>query len=97
MEKAKQSFEGLESYETGYKKGEAEGYEKGFSNGIETSMLIVNARLDTACKITSTKDEFYRFMKDTFELGGASYDKSGEKEERFCEGVEKAEAGRTAL
>lgn len=94
MEKAKQPFEGLESYETGYKKGKLEGT----MEGVNISMRIFNAWLDTAYEITSNKDEFYKFIKDTFELnGGTNYDKSREKEERFCEGIEKAEASRTTL
>lgn len=89
-EKAKQSFEGLESYEIGYKKG--------FEKGVNTTMSIIDAWLDTAYKITVDKEEFYKFMKNTFELnGGTNYDKSREKKEGFCEGTEEAEVSRTAL
>ena len=60
IKKAKQSYEGLEPYEIGYTKG--------FENGVETAMQIINSWLNTAYKITSDKNEFYNFMKDTFSL-----------------------------
>ena len=59
-EKARQSYEGLEPYETGYTRG--------FESGVLMSMNIMSSWLDTAYKITSDKNEFYNFMKDTFSL-----------------------------
>lgn len=94
MKKAKHAYEGLESYEIGYKNGQL----NGFSSGVDTSMRIMNCWLDTAYDITSDKDEFYKFMKDTFKLdGGIGYDKSGEKEEGFCKSTQKAEVSKPAL